>query len=149
MGGQLHQKLLLMLEGFGRNQPRLGHRPMLDADGRPLEGLLVHIFQAFKMAARQKVRLHGPKAAFLAGFAVGVILFMTNEAESILPAEGFHLGHDHRILARPSQTRQIRVVDNADGRGVPPKLQSLIEEALHPETVEHAIKPQVPPLRVA
>src|SRR6266702_1542447 len=101
------------------------------------------------MASRQKVRLHRPKAAFLAGLAVGVTLFMTNEPESVLLGERFHLRHDHRILACPSQTRQIRVVDNADGRGVPPKLQSLIEEALHPETVEHAIKPQVPPLRVA
>src|SRR6266571_1346545 len=101
------------------------------------------------MASRQKVRLHRPKAAFLAGLAVGVTLFMTNEPESVLLGEGFHLRHNHRILARSSQTRQVRVVDNADGSGVFPKLQSLIEEALHPEAVEHPIKSQVPSLRVA
>src|SRR5205809_7970471 len=115
MSREFHQKLLLMLEGFGWNLPRLGRRPLFHAESRPLEGLLVHILQAFKTASRQKVRLHRPKAAFLAGLAVGVTLFMTNEPESVLLGERFHLRHDHGILACPSQTRQIRVVDNADG----------------------------------
>jgi hypothetical protein len=92
----------------------------------------------------KKVRLHRPKAAFLARFAVGVILLMTEEAESILLGEGFHLRRHHRVPARSAQPCQIGVVDNADRRRMLPEHQSLMQEALHPKAIEHPIEAQVP-----
>src|SRR5580704_5598328 len=73
-----------------------------------------------------------------------MVLLMTHEAESILFGEGFHLRHHHRVLPYSAQPCQIRVIDNADRRRMLPKQQSLMQEALHPEAVEHPIEAQVP-----
>src|SRR5215469_9335297 len=99
MGRQLDQVLAFLLEGFSGYPARFGHGPVLQPDSRPLKGLLVHVFQAFKTAARQEVCLDGPKTALLPRLSVGMALFMANEAESILAGEGFHLWHDNGVLA--------------------------------------------------
>jgi hypothetical protein len=100
MRRQLHQVMALVVERLGRNQPALGDRPLFHAHGGPLEGRLVQIFQTLEAPPRKKVRLHRPEAAFLASFAVGMILFVTHEAESILFGEGLHLRRHHRVPAR-------------------------------------------------
>ena len=100
MGRQLHKVITLVVERLSRNQPAFGHRPVFHAHGGPLESLLVQILQTLEVPSRKKVRLHRPKAAFLARFAVGMIFFMTDEAESILFGKGFHLRHHHRVPAR-------------------------------------------------
>ncbi len=70
MGRQGHQRGTFLLEGLRRNQPGFRHRAMFHADRGPLEGLLIQIFQAGKVAPREEVRFYGPEAAFLAGFAI-------------------------------------------------------------------------------
>ena len=74
---------------------------------------------------------------------------MTLELEAVLFREAHHLRDDHGVPSRAPQTRQIRVVDDADRGRVAPVHQRLVEEALHREAVETAIELQIPPLRVA
>src|SRR2546429_5761267 len=94
---------------------------MFHADRGPLEGLLIQIFQAGKVAPREEVRFYGPEAAFLAGFAVGMPLFMADESEAVRGGEGGHLRHDHRIPPGAPQTGQVRVIDHTDPPGIAPE----------------------------
>ena len=87
MGRQFDQKGAFVLEGLGGNQSRLALGPMLHAHGGPLQGLSVEILQALEGAAGKEVGFHGPEAALLAGFAVGVADLVTAEPEPVLPAE--------------------------------------------------------------
>ncbi|OLB31924.1 MAG: hypothetical protein AUH13_06490 [Acidobacteria bacterium 13_2_20CM_58_27] len=148
MGRQGHQRGTFLLEGLRRNQPGFRHRAMFHADRGPLEGLLIQIFQAGKVAPREEVRFYGPEAAFLAGFAVGMPLFMADESEAVRGGEGGHLRHDHRIPPGAPQTGQVRVIDHTDPPGIAPEHQGCVQEAFHAEAVELSEKLQVPPLRV-
>src|SRR2546429_6386317 len=114
MGGQGHQRRTFLLEGLRGNQAGFGHRAMFHAHRGPFEGLLIQVFQARKVAPGEEVRLHRPKAAFLAGLAVGMPPFMAHQAEAVLLGKGRHLRHDHRIPPGAPQPSQVGVVDDAD-----------------------------------
>jgi hypothetical protein len=133
----------LMLESLGRNQARLGLRPIFHPLGGPLPGLLVEIFQTVKGASRKEARFHGPETAFVARFSIGMIDRVTDELKTVAAGEAIHLGNDHRSASRAPQTGQIRVVDDASPSRTAPVHQRLVQKALHREAVEHTIKPHV------
>src|SRR6266576_5409523 len=76
-------------------------------------------------------------------------LFMTTELEAILPGEGLHLRHYHRLGTSAAQASQIGVVDYTLPWDIPPVGQGFMKKALHLETIEAAVKLQVAPFGVA
>jgi hypothetical protein len=60
-----------------------------------------------------------------------------------------HLGADDRIFARPPQTRQVGVVDDAILGRIPPMRQRFMEKAFHSEPIEKTIKLQITDFRIA
>jgi len=145
---ELDEGGLFVLEGLGGDQASLGDRSVIHADGRPLPSLHVQILQTLEAAAWQKIRLQGPETAFFPGLAVRVPLLVTPELEAVLLGKRGHLRNDDGVPARAPQPREIRVVDDADGRGISPEHQRLVEEGLHRKAVEGAVEPKVASLGV-
>jgi len=75
--------------------------------------------------------------------------FVAAEGEAVWRAEGGRLRGDQRVGAGAAQPRQIGVVDNAVPRGVAPKDQGLVEEALHFEAIKGGVELEVPAFAVA
>jgi len=68
---------------------------------------------------------------------------MAPEHKAVLLAEPLHLRDDQRVGSGAPQPGQIGVVDDALAGGAAPEEEGLVEEALHFEAVEGAVKLEV------
>jgi hypothetical protein len=81
---QLLKKRLFILKRPCRDHPGFAYWSVGHFDGCPVKCLLVHIFQGFISAAREKIGFYSIKTAFIAGFSIGMPYFMTEKFKSIL-----------------------------------------------------------------